>query len=207
MNEDERAACVRQAVAGNADALQRLIIYYHDLLRELVGSRMDARLRRRVDPDDVLQDAYAAAFQSITGCSFDGPGGFYKWLETIAANQLKETVRDLHRLKRNIGREQSRPPAAATSYPDLAERLVSPGTTPSRKLGRREASSAVISSMARLTDDQRTVVRMRFIEDRSVAEVAAAIGKSEDAVHMLCHRGLTNLRTFVGSMTRYLSSL
>ena len=84
---------------------QRLIIHYHTPLRRLIETRIEPDLLRRLDPVDVLQEASAAAFKALTDQSrereraatphvrFDGPAGFYKWLETFALNELKNTFR------------------------------------------------------------------------------------------------------------------
>lgn len=206
MGERERIKLVQAAVGGDGDALQRLIVHYHGPLCGTIDGLMDASLRRHFDTEDILQSAYAAAFQSIQGCVFEGPGGFYKWLERIALNQLKETQRNLHRRKRDIDREQSLVGDRSTSYLGLAQRVAASDSTPSRRLAQQEVAAAVISSLARLTDEQRAVVRMRFLENRPVADIAMALDKTEDAIHMLCHRSLKKLREFMGSITRYLSS-
>ena len=46
----------------------------------------------------------------------------------------------------------------------------------------------------RLPEPQRQVIRMRFGEDRSIRDIAAAIGKSEGAVKQLQLRALEGLR-------------
>lgn len=207
MNEPERIAQLQLATKGDADALQRLIIHYHPQLRTVLGGLMDRAARSFVDPDDVLQEAYASAYQTITGCRFGGPGGFYKWLERIALNKLKDQQRAAGRQKRDHAREIRSCVDTGTSYPDLVQRLASPDSTPSRQVARGEAVAAVVSSLARLTDDQRQVVRLRFLEGRSVAEVAAHLGKTESAVHMLCHRGLKSLRGLMVSISQYLTRL
>jgi RNA polymerase sigma-70 factor (subfamily 1) len=204
VDETERAALARQAVNGDGDALQRLIVHYHGPLYGTVEGRLDKSLRRHIDPDDILQQAYVKAFKSIRECTFDGPGGFYKWLERIALDRLRNAGRDLRAKKRDVRRNLSGSPAGTASYPDLVERLTSAGTSPSGHLARREAAAAVISSLARLTDAQRDVVRMRFLEDRPVAEIAATLGKSEEAVYRLCSRGLDALQKMLGTITRYL---
>jgi RNA polymerase sigma-70 factor, ECF subfamily len=204
MDERQRAEQVESAVSGDADALQRLIVHYHAALRAVVAGCLDDAARARLDPDDVLQDAYAAAFKGVCGCRFDGPAGFYAWLETIALNTLRNHQRALLRQKRNVAREQRRPAAAESSYLDLARRGAASDTTPSRHFARQEAVAAVASSLARLTDEQRAVVRLRFLEGRPVAEVAARLGKTEAAVHKLCYRGLKALNELLVSITRYL---
>ncbi len=205
MGEREQQSQLRRVVAGDADALQQLIVTYHGQLYGTLDGRLDAAIRRHVDPDDVLQQAYAAAFKSIRTCSFEGPAGFYKWLERIALDRLKDVQRHAHRQKRDIGRRHSSPIGPATSYPDLVERLAARDSTPSRQLAKREAAAIAISSIARLTEDQRNVVRMRILDGRPAADIAAELGKSEAAVHMLCHRGLKALRAMMDSMTGYLS--
>ncbi len=205
MDEEERRFQVGLAVAGDGDALQRLIVEYHDAVRGVVARAMDPVIRRVLDPEDVLQDAYAAAFRHIGGGQFEGPGAFYKWLERIAVNELKDRERGLYRRKRDLGRQASGPRGQRTSYPALMERLAAPDSTPSRRVARNEAVAAVLSSLARLSDDQRLVVQLRFLEGLAVREIAERMGRSEDAVHALCRRGLIALREAMGSISRYLS--
>lgn len=211
MDEASRAEDVQRAVGGDSDALQRLIVHYHDILWRKIDAQLDGKLHRHLDADDVLQQAYVATFQSIEQCRFDGPGGFYAWLETIAIEKLQTTQRDLHRQKRDIGRELHADSfglasSSRSSYPDIFARLTADQSTPSRQLSGREAAAAVVSSLARLSDDQRAAIRMRFLEDRPVSEIAVTLGKTEDAVYMLCHRGLKALQEHLGSISRYLAT-
>ena len=126
MDERERAVQVELASEGDVDALQRLVVHYHAPLRGMLEAHMEPAVRRHLDPDDVLQDTYVAAFKRVAGCTFDGPGAFYKWLETIAVNQLKDHQRALKRQKRDVGRQLTGPPRASSTYPDLVHRLTSP---------------------------------------------------------------------------------
>lgn len=203
MRESERTRAVELALRGDEDSLQRLLIYYHGPLRAAVARRLPAILRRRFDPEDILQQAYVTAFKSIGSCAFDGAGGFYKWLEKIALSRLATCGRDVKRHKRDIGREETvgtgRPGDSSRSYHDLAARLCASSTTPSRRTMRREAVAAVISSLARLTKDQREAIRLRILKGMTAAEVAAQLEKSEAAVNMLTHRGLRVLRRHVDS--------
>jgi RNA polymerase sigma-70 factor (subfamily 1) len=207
MDEPERARQVQLAAAGDLDALQRLVVHYHAPLCGVVERAIEPTLRPYLDPEDVLQEAYVTAFKTVADCTFDGPGGFYKWLEKLAHNQLKPQQRALRRQKRDVARNVAHQRPAGASYPDLLHRLASTESSPSRRVAKHEASAAVMASLARLTDDQRAVIRMRILEDRPAAEVATALGKSEPAVHMLCHRGLKELRRLLVSITRYLTRL
>ena len=205
MDENERADQAGRAAAGDADALQRLIVHYHSRLLATVEGWIGHELRRHLDADDILQQAYVAAFKFVSDCTFDGPGGFYKWLETIALNQLRDRRRDLRSRKRDVGREVHDRSTAATSYPDLAARLTSPDSTPSRHLATHEAAAVLMTSLARLTDDQRQVIRLRFLAGWSVRDIAEVMDKTEPAIHALCRRGLKALKPLMGSITKYLT--
>ena len=58
----------------------------------------------------------------------------------------------------------------------------------------REAQSTLAAALETLTEPQRQVILMKFMEDRSNAEVAAILGKDEGAVKSLQHRALAALR-------------
>ncbi len=203
MTERERVRLSRLVAEGDADALQRLIVSYHPQLRRAVEYEHGAVMRRYIDPDDVLQLAYASAFKTFSSCRFDSPTSFYRWLELIALHQLKDVQRAMRSQKRDIGREVAGAVGPTSSYPDLAHRLAAADATPSRLAVRAEGIAELLSSLARLTDDQRAVVRLRFLEGRSVAETAARMGKTEAAIHALCHRGLKALRDLMVSVSRF----
>jgi DNA-directed RNA polymerase specialized sigma24 family protein len=51
--------------------------------------------------------------------------------------------------------------------------------------------------MARLTPEQRQAIELRFMEGMSVAETAATMGRSDEAVKKLQARALANLRRYL----------
>ena len=70
-------------------------------------------------------------------------------------------------------------------------RFLEPG---SRKLMRQESIFALASALERLPESQREAIRMKYIEGRSVLEIAKAMEKSVTAVAGLLKRGLEGLR-------------
>jgi RNA polymerase sigma factor (sigma-70 family) len=57
-----------------------------------------------------------------------------------------------------------------------------------------------------LPEDQRRVIEMRFAEEKSVREIAQALGKTEGSIKQLQFRGIQKLREEVGSVARHKSS-
>lgn len=119
-------------------------------------------------------------------------------------NELREVQRAARRGKRDVGREMGGGVGrrdCATSCTGLLAQISGSGTSPSRALSRQETVAAVLTCLARLPDDQRAVVRLRFLEDVAVGEIAKRLGKNEMAVYQRCHRGLEALRTLLSAVT------
>ena len=202
---NERQELLLRVAAHDMDALQRLIVMYDAALRRTVAGHLNAALRRHIDPEDVIQQAYVSACKAIAECKFDSDKGFYKWLETIALARLADAQRARLAQKRDMRRELHDSADRRESSARLADRLVADGSTPSRKLARSEAVAAMSSSLARLSDDQRAVVELRFYEHRSVKDIARHLNKTEPAIHMLTHRALKRLRELMTSISEFLS--
>ena len=76
----------------------------------------------------------------------------------------------------------------------LEERLAgTEGNDPAGLTEEHLAQECLVSAMQKLTEDQRQVVQLKFIEDREIGEVAAILGKSERAIRSLQHRALAAL--------------
>ena len=96
-------------------------------------------------------------------------------------------------------------PRPNDSLPDLLERLCQHSRTPTRSVARREAIAALQAGLAALPSDQRSAVRLRYLESLPVAEVAERMQKPPHAIHMLCYRGLRKLKAWLGSASKILS--
>ncbi len=204
MEERERTAQIEMAVRGDANALQGLFIEYHRPLRALLDKKMDAAVCRHFTPEDVLQDAYVAASRSIASCEFAGPAPFYQWLKTITLRRLADRRRTVKRLPAGESRVGRPRLDGQGSYAGLSAILSDGGDSPSAKLAKGDANAALITSLARLSDDQRNAIRLRYLEGKTVAEVAACMDKSEPAVNGLCWRGVQKLGEHMGSISRYM---
>lgn len=203
VDANDVAGWVESAVQGDREAMQRLLLLFHNGLRQFVARSMEPRIRARYEPEDILQDAYADACHRVVDCQFDTPGGFYEWLRTIVRNKLTDHQRALWTEKRDPRREVRAD--NRTSYADLLDRLAAPGRTPSRIAARHEGAAVITTCLAQLKKEYREVIQLRFLEGLPVADVMQRMGKSEGAVHMLCHRALKELRTLMQSASRFLS--
>ncbi|MFQ5424814.1 MAG: sigma-70 family RNA polymerase sigma factor [Phycisphaerae bacterium] len=193
---DQTRVLIRHARGGDDQAVRRLLVMYHPRLRGRLLRQMDAVMRSKIEPEDILQQVYLEAFRAIGNFTYHGKDSFLRWLFTILDRKLIDEHRALRAERRDVRREVSPVPSRSqnTTYIDLMSRVMVEGSTPSRIVRRNEALGVMSACLATLPDHYREVIRMRFMEGRPVAEVAQAMGRSIGSIHMICHRALRQLR-------------
>jgi RNA polymerase sigma-70 factor, ECF subfamily len=187
---------IENARRGDPSAAQRLLVRHRDRLKTMVSVRMDPRLRRRLDPSDVVQEALADAWEKLSGYLEERPLPFYPWLRQLAWKKLV----DLHRKHvlaqgRSVKRERGwRLDLPDQSAADLAGRLAASGTSPSGSVIREEDRLGVQRALGALPERDREVLVLRYLEGLSTAEVAAILAITEAAVKMRHLRAIQRLR-------------
>src|SRR4051812_22256257 len=91
----ESADLLRRAAAGDTAALGRLLEEHRRRLRRMVRLRLDARLRGRVDPSDVLQKAFLEAARRLAEYLRNPRMPFFLWLRFLTGQKLL-TLRRRH---------------------------------------------------------------------------------------------------------------
>lgn len=189
--EDEQRV-VAAAVAGDNDALTRLLAECSPPLQARLAGKIAPAFRTVLDTDDVLQVTYLEAFQRIGRFEPRGPGAFLAWITRIAENNLLDAVRALERAKRPSPRLRMQ--ANDDSSVALYDRLVVTTTTPSRHAAKSEINAAVASALDCLPADYARVIHLYELNGHTSTEVADILGRSEGAVFMLRARALDQLR-------------
>jgi len=191
---------------GDRLALAKLLATYHPWFRQQVATRMDAAMKARLDPDDIVQEAYIDVAAQIAHFEDRGPNSFVNWVGAILNHRLIDALRAVHCQARDARREVAGAPGSgSSSYADLLDNVYTDTSTPSRVVRREEAFGALLTSIDDLSESHRRVVQLRFLEGLSVKEAARRLGKSEDAVVALTKRALAALRERVdrlGEFTR-----
>src|SRR5207253_6308196 len=136
--------------------------------------RMDPRLRARVDPSDVVQEALVEATRRIRDYLDRRPMPFHLWARQMAFENLLR----LHRFhvvagRRTVGREF---PLAEDSSVALGRQLLAKEGGPLSGLIDRELAQRVREGLARLPETDREILLMRSFEGLSNQEVALALG-------------------------------
>ena len=177
------------------NAVADLFAMYRDRLRRLVQLRMDPRLYGRIDPSDVLQEAFidAAARAAEYAAKPDLP--VFLWLRLITAQRLAALHRrHLRAKKRSAGQEVPIHAAPPVSTESLAARLLGRDRSPDDAAARAERRDRLVGLLDSLDPVDREVLVLRHFEELSNTEVAAVLGLGKAAASNRYVRALKRLR-------------
>ena len=184
-------ALVARATAGDPEALESLLRDAAPALR--AGLVVDARFRRSFDVDDVLQVTFLEAFLRIRGLGQPTAMAFHAWLRRIAEHNLADAVRAFGRQKRDGAMRLTHGQSGESSR-TLLLTIAGNETTASSRAAVEEQVARLHAAVVGLPASYRHVVEQVDLAERSVADVAGALGRSEGAVHMLRARAHDRLR-------------
>jgi RNA polymerase sigma-70 factor (ECF subfamily) len=166
-------------------------------LRCMIALRMDRRLQGRIDPSDVLQDAYLHASRKLADYVTNPAIPFFLWLRAITGQRL--TILHRHHLGvlgRNAGREvslyQGALPEASSAA--LAAHLLGRDTRPSEAAQRAERAIQLQEALNSLEPMDREILALRHFEELSNAEAAHLLGIRESAASKRYTRALKHLK-------------
>jgi RNA polymerase sigma-70 factor (ECF subfamily) len=135
-----------------------------------------ARTGQVQEAEDLTAQTFLTALESIHG--FRGQGSFAAWLFGIASHKLADHYR------------RRRPELPL----ELAETLHSPNPLPEEAAVQRQEMRRVSRALRLLTPERAEALVLVLFGGLSMAEAAQSLGKSEAAVKMLVHRGLSELK-------------
>jgi RNA polymerase sigma-70 factor, ECF subfamily len=159
--------------AAQADPARFIELYEQYVDR--VYAFVSRRTHDRATAEDVTSEVFQQALAHLGRFEWRGVP-FIAWLFRIASNALadrwRQRARDSHDLPAEI--------PDTSELEDLERRVI------------------LFQLVDRLPDLQRQVIQMRFVEEKSIREIAASLGRSEGAVKQLQLRALENLRNGMG---------
>jgi len=160
--------------------------YWPRILRFLLAAVQDSDVA-----ETLTQDCFLRAYRSRHG--FRGDSSLNTWLMTIAVNLVRDNARNRRfQFWRNTQR-------AAVDSALIAEWLPDRRISSEQKALINEQVQAVWNATASLSDKQKTVFLLRFVEDLDILEISEATGLSESAVNVHLFRAVRAIRRRVRS--------
>jgi len=194
---DAETPLINRIIRGDRDALAELFTLYRPRLWRMVNFRLDPRLRGRVDPDDILQDAWVNAVARINHFLTDASRSCFIWFRMI----VQQTMVDVHRKhlgadKRSASRERSLSARAHldSTSTSLAYHLQAHLTSPSSAVVRAEMAQQLDTVLQGMSEIDREVLALRHFEQLTNAETAMVLEMSEQAASVRYVRALQRLK-------------
>ncbi|HET6382975.1 MAG TPA: sigma-70 family RNA polymerase sigma factor [Armatimonadota bacterium] len=177
----DEAALIDEVRRGDTRAVTEFYHRYLDRVFNFVYHRVGGSVE---DAEDVTQDTFISAFRSIH--HFRGDAAIFTWLCGIAKNKVRDFIRQRHRAK-DIPREQmvdmEDQDALETAMSDVWQRSLADDV-----VDQDMARSVVRELFARLSDDEREALWLRYVEELSVKEIAQVLGRTPKGIEGLLTR-------------------
>ena len=194
---------LRRAAAGDQSALAQAFGCFRGRLKRMVQLRLDRRLQGRVDPSDVLQEAYLDLAKRAADYLSRPALPFFLWLRLLTGQRLLAIHRQhLGAKMRAVGQEVALPHGVmpqATSA-SLAAQLLGKLSTPSKAAMRAEMQARLLEALNSMDAVDREVLMLRHFEELSNEETAAVLGLQKAAASNRYVRALKRLRSILRSM-------
>jgi RNA polymerase sigma-70 factor (ECF subfamily) len=197
MTETGETQLLNRARAGDGQALGELLERHRDRLQRLVNFRLDRRLRGRVDPADVIQEAFVEVTRRRSELPQQADVALFVWLRFLVIQKLLE----LHR--RHLGvraRDATRevsiyaggvPPVTLAV---LAAQLLGKLTSPSHAAMRAEMKYRLEQALNEMNSLDRDIISLRHFEQLSNAEAAQVLGINDSTASTRYVRAIRRLR-------------
>ena len=188
---------LRRGVDGDQQVLTDVWSRHLERLKRVVKLRMDRRLQGRVDPSDVLQEAFID-FANRAAEYVERPEiPFFLWLRYLTGQRLQLLHRyHLGAQMRDAGREVSlhrgsMPQATSVS---LAAQLMGRFTSVTRAVQRAEMQLILQEAVNAMEPIDREILALRHFEELSNVETAQVLGIQPSAASSRHVRALKKLR-------------
>jgi RNA polymerase sigma-70 factor (ECF subfamily) len=192
---------IRRAGQGDGRCLEELFTRYRPRLKRMVKLRLDPRAQGRVDPSDVLQQAYLDTCRHLADYLRDPNLPFFLWLRQLAGQNLERAHRQClgaeaagagHEISLYRGALPEASPAA------LAAQLLGKTAAPGEAAARAGLKIRLQEALNRMDALDREVLTLRHFEQLSNAETALVLGLTESAAFNRYVRALERLRGTLG---------
>ena len=169
------AEIVRRVVGGDVAVFEILMRRHNPRVYRTIR----AIIRDETEVEDAMQQTYLLAYTHLG--SFAGASSFATWITRIAVNEA-------------LGRRRKNARVVSLHGSDPEDSTMASRPSPEDEAAHQESVRILERAIDRLPQGHRLVVMLRDVEQLSTAEVASALGTTEEAVRIRLHRARRALR-------------
>lgn len=189
---------LRERLASNPqETLAEEFARHRERLATIAGFRIDPQLRKRVDLDDVMQEAWMAANQRIQHFIDNDSYSMFVWLRLVVGQTIVDLQRHhLGARMRDAGKEHSLNHMAfgTSASVSIAAQLLGSITSPSRNAMREEMSRKLERAIEGMEPIDRDVLVLRHFEELTNSEIAEVLGIEQKAASIRYVRAIRRLK-------------
>jgi RNA polymerase sigma-70 factor (ECF subfamily) len=160
-------------------------------LLAIIRRRLDPALAGRLDPEDIVSDAFLQAHGKWQKFKAQSTLTAFAWLYRIVLDCLIDTWRHANRDCRDPRREMPFPEGSSAQ---LGLGLVEGGTSPSSAAARHELQQRMRQVLRCLKEMDRQVLWLRHADQLSFAEIGMVLDLTENAATVRYVRALRRLK-------------
>jgi RNA polymerase sigma-70 factor, ECF subfamily len=192
MSEDAELHLLEQASQGDPQAVGQVLAAHRAYLRRVIELRLDGRLRQRLDPSDVVQEALLQAVRRLPDYLQRQPIPFPLWLRQTACQCLVDLRRQhLGAECHTVERERPLPEKSSLL---LAQSLLGASPQPLQALEAKERIDRVRQALGLMAEEDTEIILLRNFEELSNQEAAQVLGIEPAAASKRYGRALLRLR-------------
>jgi RNA polymerase sigma-70 factor (ECF subfamily) len=194
---------IRRAAGGDRQAWAELLDAHRPRLRRMVALRLHPRLRGRIDPSDVIQEAYLDATAGLADYAARAEMPFFLWLRWLTGMRLTTLQRKhlgcrIRDAAREVPIDRGAAPQATSAA--LAAQLLGRQTSASEVAMRLERKARLQEAIEAMDPLDREVLVLRHFEELTNAEAARTLDLQESAASKRYIRALRRLQEALSAM-------
>ena len=184
---------VERLRSGDESALAEFVESNRPALLAFIRSRTGAHLAKKVEPEDILQEASMEGIRSLGKTPLENWDPLH-WLFQVCERKIIDAHRRFFESQKRAASREAELPEGSAAGMGLANLLAASMTTPSEAFSRDQRQLRVLAALDVLPEDQREALRLRYLVGLPSKEIAQKLGKTDGAVRVMLSRSLAKLQ-------------
>lgn len=199
MSDDEShdTKLVVRLRSGDEAALAEFVEANRPALMGFLHARIGAHLAKKIEAEDILQDASLEAIRSLDKAPLETWDPLH-WLFQICERKIIDAHRRFFTSQKRDASREAALPDNSNAAGGLGNLLAASMTTPSAAFSRDQRQLRVLAAIDTLPEDQREALRLRYLVGLPSKEIAEKLGRTDGAVRVMLSRSLGKLQEMLG---------
>ncbi len=195
IDTNAEASLVDAIRKGDVLALADFIQLHRPRLLAFIRSITGAHLRSRIEIEDLFQEVATGAISALKRIPLSDLDP-WSWLQGLARRRVIDAHRFYFGAKRRAACRQTSLDAAMfvdDHERNLHQLLIASITSPSAAVSRQWHLQRLTHAVAELSEEQQTILRLRYVEGLPSKDIAEQVGKTDAAVRVILTRSIRKL--------------